>query len=301
MARPNPNKQSVELNRTSLYFELLFICCFSFLDPRIVSLLIEKLLVAVATYKDQAETGEVKGHYLNCPAGTSKEMIKCATCAKDFGVPIKANFSLLYVFSLPHEAIEELINNKTFQIGVLQLCNKEVNPKINFLGNFTIEKRFIPKLIHIGIYIGLFRVSQLVLNGVLADTGLAVDVPADVPIPDAAEAVAEAAAPAAAPEAAPAAAPAKVGGGVNNLEPRGNPSINLTRISTGDGPRLRPEPPGVPQAPRAGINNSFASGDAGLNNPFSYDDADLISSPSEPNYYLDSEEEGESVSSCTEN
>jgi hypothetical protein len=32
--------------------------------------------VFVAIYKAQAETGEVKGHYLNCTGGTSEEMIK---------------------------------------------------------------------------------------------------------------------------------------------------------------------------------------------------------------------------------
>jgi len=46
------------------------------------------LFVAEAIYKSQAETGEIKGHYLNATAGTSEEMLKRAACAKDLGVPI---------------------------------------------------------------------------------------------------------------------------------------------------------------------------------------------------------------------
>jgi len=46
------------------------------------------LFVAEAIYKSQAETGEIKGHYLNVTSGTSEEMIKRAECARDLGVPI---------------------------------------------------------------------------------------------------------------------------------------------------------------------------------------------------------------------
>jgi len=41
------------------------------------------LFVAEAIYKAQAETGEIKGHYLNATAGTCEEMLKRAQCAKD--------------------------------------------------------------------------------------------------------------------------------------------------------------------------------------------------------------------------
>jgi len=44
--------------------------------------------VAEAIYKSQAETGEIKGHYLNATAGTCEEMMKRAACAKDLGLPI---------------------------------------------------------------------------------------------------------------------------------------------------------------------------------------------------------------------
>jgi ribulose-bisphosphate carboxylase large chain len=46
------------------------------------------LFVAEAIYKSQAETGEVKGHYLNATAGTAEEMIKRAVCAKELAMPI---------------------------------------------------------------------------------------------------------------------------------------------------------------------------------------------------------------------
>ncbi|KAF8380768.1 hypothetical protein HHK36_028258 [Tetracentron sinense] len=39
-------------------------------------------------YKAQAETGEIKGHYLNATAGTCEEMIKRVVFARELGVPI---------------------------------------------------------------------------------------------------------------------------------------------------------------------------------------------------------------------
>ncbi|KAJ8419198.1 hypothetical protein Cgig2_032352 (chloroplast) [Carnegiea gigantea] len=46
------------------------------------------LFCAEAIYKAQAETGEIKGHYLNATAGTCEEMIKRALFARELGVPI---------------------------------------------------------------------------------------------------------------------------------------------------------------------------------------------------------------------
>ncbi|KAK8563338.1 hypothetical protein V6N12_035487 [Hibiscus sabdariffa] len=46
------------------------------------------LFCAEAIYKAQAETGEIKGHYLNATAGTCEEMMKRAACARELGVPI---------------------------------------------------------------------------------------------------------------------------------------------------------------------------------------------------------------------
>lgn len=43
------------------------------------------LFVAEAIYKSQAETGEVKGHYLNATAGTSEEMLKPCMCGERTG------------------------------------------------------------------------------------------------------------------------------------------------------------------------------------------------------------------------
>ncbi|VAH75208.1 unnamed protein product [Triticum turgidum subsp. durum] len=50
---------------------------------------------AEAIYKSQAETGEIKGHYLNATAGTCEEMIKRAVFARELGVPIVMHFRVL--------------------------------------------------------------------------------------------------------------------------------------------------------------------------------------------------------------
>ena len=44
--------------------------------------------VTEAIYKSQAETGEIKGHYLNATAGNSENMLYRAQVAKEFGAPI---------------------------------------------------------------------------------------------------------------------------------------------------------------------------------------------------------------------
>ncbi|KAF6137597.1 hypothetical protein GIB67_007455 [Kingdonia uniflora] len=46
------------------------------------------LFCAEAIYKAQAETGEIKGHYLNATAATCEEMTKRAVFARELGVPI---------------------------------------------------------------------------------------------------------------------------------------------------------------------------------------------------------------------
>ncbi|GFP83436.1 ribulose-1,5-bisphosphate carboxylase/oxygenase large subunit [Phtheirospermum japonicum] len=46
------------------------------------------LFFAEAIYKAQAETSEIKGHYLNATAGTCEKMIKRTVFAREFGVPI---------------------------------------------------------------------------------------------------------------------------------------------------------------------------------------------------------------------
>jgi ribulose 1,5-bisphosphate carboxylase large subunit-like protein len=42
------------------------------------------LFCAEAIYKSQAETGEIKGHYLNATAGTCEEMIKRAVLPENW-------------------------------------------------------------------------------------------------------------------------------------------------------------------------------------------------------------------------
>ncbi|KAJ0610952.1 Ribulose bisphosphate carboxylase large chain [Helianthus annuus] len=46
------------------------------------------LFCAEAIYKAQAETGEIKGHYLNATAGNCEDMMKRVVFARELGVPI---------------------------------------------------------------------------------------------------------------------------------------------------------------------------------------------------------------------
>ncbi|KAJ0718850.1 putative ribulose-bisphosphate carboxylase [Helianthus annuus] len=46
------------------------------------------LFCAEAIYKAQAETGEIKGHYLNATTGNCEDMMKRAVFARELGVPI---------------------------------------------------------------------------------------------------------------------------------------------------------------------------------------------------------------------
>ncbi|KAL4356976.1 hypothetical protein AHAS_Ahas09G0140500 [Arachis hypogaea] len=49
---------------------------------------IPNLVVKLYCGDDTAETGEIKGHYLNATAGTCEEMIKRAVFARELGAPI---------------------------------------------------------------------------------------------------------------------------------------------------------------------------------------------------------------------
>ncbi|KAK9076820.1 hypothetical protein SSX86_005154 [Deinandra increscens subsp. villosa] len=46
------------------------------------------LFCAEAIYKAQAETGEIKGHYLNATAGTCEDMLKRAVFARELVGPV---------------------------------------------------------------------------------------------------------------------------------------------------------------------------------------------------------------------
>jgi ribulose-bisphosphate carboxylase large chain len=89
------------------------------------------LFVAEAIFKSQAETGEIKGHYLNCTAGNSEEMINRAECVKDLGMPIlmhdyltggftantslskfcRENGTLLHIHRAMHAVIDRQLNH----------------------------------------------------------------------------------------------------------------------------------------------------------------------------------------------
>ncbi|MBA0742284.1 hypothetical protein Gogos_015354 [Gossypium gossypioides] len=46
------------------------------------------LFCTKAIYKSQAETGEIRGHYLNATIVTCEEMIKRVVCTRELEVPI---------------------------------------------------------------------------------------------------------------------------------------------------------------------------------------------------------------------
>ncbi|KAL0771685.1 hypothetical protein Bca101_036836 [Brassica carinata] len=80
------------------------------------------LFCAEAIYKAQAETGEIKGHYLNATAVACKEMIKRAVFARVLGVPIgdspqilvwliRDNGPLLHIHRTMHAVIDRQKNH----------------------------------------------------------------------------------------------------------------------------------------------------------------------------------------------
>ncbi|KAL2930232.1 Ribulose bisphosphate carboxylase large chain [Bienertia sinuspersici] len=78
---------------------------------------------AEAIYKAQAETGEIKGHYLNATAGTCEDMMKRAVFARELGAPIVMhdyitdNGLLLHIHRAMHAVIDRQKNNgKHFRV-----------------------------------------------------------------------------------------------------------------------------------------------------------------------------------------
>ncbi|CAI9272095.1 unnamed protein product [Lactuca saligna] len=89
------------------------------------------LFCAEAIFKSQAETGEIKGHYLNATAGTCEEMMKMAIFARELGVPIvmhdyltggftantslahycRDNYLLLHIYRAMHAVIDRQKNH----------------------------------------------------------------------------------------------------------------------------------------------------------------------------------------------
>ncbi|KAM0066549.1 Ribulose bisphosphate carboxylase large chain [Helianthus debilis subsp. tardiflorus] len=68
------------------------------------------LFCAEAIYKAQAETVEIKGHYLNATAGNCEDMMKRAVFARELGVPIycRDNGLLLHI----HRAMRAVIDRE---------------------------------------------------------------------------------------------------------------------------------------------------------------------------------------------
>ncbi|KAM7482109.1 hypothetical protein LguiB_006692 [Lonicera macranthoides] len=107
------------------------------------------LLCAEALFKAQAETGEIKGHYLNATAGTCEEMIKRAVFARELGVPIVMHDYLTGGFtantSLAH--YWQALNSNTFLFQPssvpLMLKHKSTKKKIPWSLSQSREKNHI--------------------------------------------------------------------------------------------------------------------------------------------------------------
>ncbi|KAL3806778.1 hypothetical protein ACJIZ3_000519 [Penstemon smallii] len=78
------------------------------------------LFCAEALYKAQAETGEIKGHYLNATAGTCEEMMKRAIFARELGVPIVMHDYLTGGFTA-NTIAETMAYFFTFTVQCMQL------------------------------------------------------------------------------------------------------------------------------------------------------------------------------------
>jgi ribulose-bisphosphate carboxylase large chain len=98
------------------------------------------LFVAEAIYKSQAETGEIKGHYLNATAGNCDEMIKRAVVAKELGMPIVMHDYLTAGFTANTSLAEYCRDN-----GLLLHIHRAMHAVIDRQRNHGIHFRVLAK------------------------------------------------------------------------------------------------------------------------------------------------------------
>jgi len=98
------------------------------------------LFVAEAIYKSQAETGEIKGHYLNATAGNCDEMIKRAVVAKELGMPIVMHDYLTAGFTANTSLAEYCRDN-----GLLLHIHRAMRAVIDRQRNHGIHFRVLAK------------------------------------------------------------------------------------------------------------------------------------------------------------
>ncbi|TMX04405.1 hypothetical protein EJD97_008956, partial [Solanum chilense] len=74
------------------------------------------LILCRSTFKAHAETCEIKGHYFNATAGTSKEMIKRVVFPRELGVLIVMHDYLTAGFTTTY-----ILSNSTVTLGNLRV------------------------------------------------------------------------------------------------------------------------------------------------------------------------------------
>lgn len=100
--------------------------------------------VAEAIYKSQAETGEIKGHYLNATAGTCEEMLKRAECARELGVPIVMHDYLTGGFTA-----NTSLSNYCRDTGLLLHIHRAMHAVIDRQKNHGIHFRVLAKALRL--------------------------------------------------------------------------------------------------------------------------------------------------------
>ena len=126
------------------------------------------LFVAEAIYKAQAETGEIKGHYLNATAATAEEMLKRAECAKDLGMPIIMHDYLTGGFTANTSLAHYCRDN-----GLLLHIHRAMHAVIDRQRNHGIHFRVLAKALrlsggdhlHSGTVVGKLEGDPLMVKG----------------------------------------------------------------------------------------------------------------------------------------
>ncbi|MFS8033230.1 putative ribulose-bisphosphate carboxylase [Helianthus anomalus] len=86
------------------------------------------LFCAEAIYKAQAETGEIKGHYLNATAGNCEDMMKRVVFARESGVPIVMHDYLTGGFTANsvaagNQLMNQMVNTNFFKAIMVYILN----------------------------------------------------------------------------------------------------------------------------------------------------------------------------------
>jgi ribulose-bisphosphate carboxylase large chain len=102
------------------------------------------LFVAEALYKSQAESGEIKGHYLNVTSGTAEEMLKRAQVAKELGVPI-----IMHDYITAGFTANTSLSNYCRDNGLLLHIHRAMHAVIDRQRNHGIHFRVLAKILRL--------------------------------------------------------------------------------------------------------------------------------------------------------